>query len=326
MYNTKKENIAIVGSGRVAIRFANAIHKMNNATLFGVCGRTKESVAEFVRKTENQPVSLQTTDFDTIIKNKEVDIIIIATPDYMHTDMVIAAMKENKHILLEKPLCNTIEDAKLILDAHKNSSSQVALGYHLRWHAGLRLLKDKLQQLDREDIIDISLTWAHTFIEEAKWRKDRDRPTWWCMSGLGTHCIDILRWYFVPLCGEISRVTVKTDNSRFHTNDESNDISITFQNGTTASIKCSMLFDEKFTLKIQTKQGLIVADDMMGTAENRKILWYDEELSFESHNNLYQDEINNLITAINENKPVEVDIVEGYNNVCIMNGLLNNSK
>ena len=65
---------------------------------------------------------------------------------------------------------------------------------------------------------------------------------------------------------------------------------------------------------------------MMGTAENRKILWYDEELSFESHNNLYQDEINNLITAINENKPVEVDIVEGYNNVCIMNGLLNNSK
>jgi predicted dehydrogenase len=141
-------NIGIVGPGRVAARFAKSINAMPNATLFGVCGKTTAAVEDFINKTNSDQTCIQSTDFDEFIQNDLLDILIIATPDNMHTELVLKALQFNKHLLIEKPLCTRLEEAEKIMAAARNSTSTIALGYHLRWHAGLRLLKQKLQTLN----------------------------------------------------------------------------------------------------------------------------------------------------------------------------------
>lgn len=208
------------------------------------------------------------------------------------------------------------------MTAARSSTSTIALGYHLRWHRGLRLLKQKLQALSADEIYHISLNWGHTFIQEAKWRQNPGQ--WWCMTTLGTHCIDILRWYFVPICGELEELNIISSNAKFNTNDETLTMTMRFKNGTTANIHCSILVNEPFSLRIHTQKGLIRAGDMMGLPANRKIVFYDEILPFNSDNDLYRDEINDLIRAIQENSEPEVTLREGYNNLCNTLMQLNN--
>lgn len=307
-------NIGIVGPGRVAARFAKSINAMPNATLFGVCGRTAAAVEDFIHKTNSAKTCIQSIDFDEFIQNDLLDIIIIATPDHLHSEFVLKALRLNKHLLIEKPLCTTLEEAQKIMAAARNSSSTVALGYHLRWHTGLRLLKQNLQTLRSDEISHIDLNWGHTFIQEAKWRQNSGQ--WWCMSTLGTHCIDILRWYFVPICGELEDFNIISSNTQFNTTDETLMMAMRFKNGTTANINCSILLNDPFSLRVHTQKGLIRAEDMMGLPANRKIVFYDKVLPFSSDNDLYRDEINDLIRAIQENSEPEVTLSEGYNNLC----------
>jgi predicted dehydrogenase len=255
-------NIGIVGPGRVAARFAKSIHAMPNATLLGICGRTAAAVEDFINKTNSDPTCIQSTDFDEFIQNDLLDIIIIATPDNMHTELVLKALQFNKHLLIEKPLC--------------------------------------------------------TNLEEAKWRQNAG--LWWCMTTLGTHCIDIIRWYFVPICGEVDDLNIISSNAKFNTTDETLMMTMRFKNGTTASIHCSILLNEPFSLRIHTEKGLICADDMMGSLANRKIVFYDEVLPFNCNNDLYKDELNDLIRAIQENSEPEVTLSDGYRNMCNMYG------
>jgi predicted dehydrogenase len=311
-------NIGIVGPGRVAARFAKSINAMPNATLFGVCGKTTAAVEDFINKTNSDQTCIQSTDFDEFIQNDLLDILIIATPDNMHTELVLKALQFNKHLLIEKPLCTRLEEAEKIMAAARNSTSTIALGYHLRWHAGLRLLKQKLQTLNSNEIYHISLNWGHTFIQEAKWRQNAGQ--WWCMTTLGTHCIDIIRWYFVPICGELDDLNIISSNTKFNTTDETLMMTMRFKNGATASINCSILFNEPFSLHIHTEKGLIRADDMMGLPANRTIVFYDEVLPFNCNNDLYRDEINDLMRAIQENSEPEVTLSDGYRNMCNMYG------
>jgi predicted dehydrogenase len=138
------------------------------------------------------------------------------------------------------------------------------------------------------------------------------------MTTLGTHCIDIIRWYFVPICGELDELNIISSNSKFNTTDETLTMAMRFQNGTTASIHCSILSDEPFSLHIHTHKGLIVADDMMGLPANRKVVFYEEILSFNSDNDLYRDELNDLMRAIQGNSEPEVTLRYGYKNMCNM--------
>jgi predicted dehydrogenase len=311
-------NIGIVGPGRVAARFAKSINTMPNATLFGICGKTTAAVEDFIHKTNSAKTCIQSIDFDEFIQNDLLDIIIIATPDNSHTELVIKALQFNKHLLIEKPLCTNLEEAEKIMAAARNSSSTVALGYHLRWHTGLRLLKQKSQILRSDELSHIDLNWGHTFIQEAKWRQNPGQ--WWCMTTLGTHCIDILRWYFLPICGELENIHILSSNDQFNTTDETLVINMCFQNGTTANINCSILLNEPFSLRIHTQKGLICAEDMMGLPDNRKIVFYDKVLPFSSDNDLYRDELNDLIRAIVENSEPEVTLDEGYKNMRCMYG------
>lgn len=58
-----------------------------------------------------------TTDWKDIIKDPEVDLVIIATPNFTHAEIAIAAAKAGKHILCEKPMANKLEDGQAMVDA-----------------------------------------------------------------------------------------------------------------------------------------------------------------------------------------------------------------
>ncbi|MBK7284242.1 MAG: Gfo/Idh/MocA family oxidoreductase [Sphingomonadales bacterium] len=63
-----------------------------------------------------------------------LDAVFVSTPHFAHRDLCIAAFEAGLHVLCEKPLANTVEDAAATVDAAKKADRVLALGFNLRYY------------------------------------------------------------------------------------------------------------------------------------------------------------------------------------------------
>jgi len=308
-------NIGIIGSGRVAERHATAL---TNAQLWSIGSRDMTNAQAFAQRHGAIATENAFTDLSAMLADPNLDAVIIATPDKLHKAHILLALQAEKAILVEKPLCTSIESGHKIFSAYQQAKVTVAVGYHLRWHSGLRKLAEKIHANEFGNIHNLKLHWAVDFKEHGKWRIDSNHSQWFCLTVLGTHLVDIARWLMIPGCGEVIEIksTVKNlPNSRF---DSEANITLYFASGAIAEIFCSILFSSPFSLEIKTDQKNILGADLMGEIKNRKIVVDDEPLIVDATPNLYVAQLNNFSESIVENKQPEVSLDEGLKNVEIL--------
>src|SRR5438132_750377 len=81
--------------------------------------------ASLKRIASDAPGAAQTPDYKTILDNKDIKAVVVATPTHQHKDIVLAALKAGKHVYCEAPLATTVEDAKAIAAAAKATRTSV---------------------------------------------------------------------------------------------------------------------------------------------------------------------------------------------------------
>jgi predicted dehydrogenase len=152
------------------------------------------------------PAAAQTPDYKTILENKDIKAIIIATPTHQHKDIALAALKAGKHVYCEAPLATTIEDARTIALAAKAAKQQV-------FQAGLQFRADPqrhfLVPFIRSGAIGNWLSARGQFHKKQSWRStspkpEREKELNWRLSKetsigligeLGIHNIDQAVWF-----------------------------------------------------------------------------------------------------------------------------------
>ncbi len=87
-----------------------------------------------------------TKDYHDILADPSIDAVVIATPEHLHHQMVLEALKANKHIYVEKPLSHTIEEGEEILRAAKASDRVIQVGTQNRSNSLYHMAKDMLDQ------------------------------------------------------------------------------------------------------------------------------------------------------------------------------------
>ncbi|MBK9707061.1 MAG: Gfo/Idh/MocA family oxidoreductase [Acidobacteria bacterium] len=85
------------------------------------------------------------TDYRKMLEDKDIDVIVIATPDHWHMPMAVEAMEAGKHIYLEKPMTHTLDEAFKIYDTAKRTNRWVQVGSHgcsdPKWHKAREIVK-----------------------------------------------------------------------------------------------------------------------------------------------------------------------------------------
>jgi predicted dehydrogenase len=122
---SKKVNIAVAGLGFMGVTHLRAYRQLHNARLVAVCDISRRPVHGVLPGVngnlgESAPVPLGPgvrfyKEFEALLADKEVDVVDICTPTSLHPSHVAAAMRANKHVLCEKPLAQTAEDARKLL-------------------------------------------------------------------------------------------------------------------------------------------------------------------------------------------------------------------
>lgn len=113
-------NWGIIGLGAIAEKFANDLKLLTNARLFAVASRNKQKAIAFAKK--HNAVHAY-GDYKDIIKNKDLDIIYIATPHSSHYENTVSCLINKIAVLCEKPLAiNSSEVKKMITAARENNT------------------------------------------------------------------------------------------------------------------------------------------------------------------------------------------------------------
>lgn len=155
------------------------------------------------------------TDWRDIINDPEIDVVSICTPNNCHAEIAIAALEAGKHVICEKPIASTLEDAKKMEQAAAKAAEKGIISmnaYQYRRVPALVLAKKFLDEGSLGKILNIRCTYLQS------WSADPDSPLSWRfqkeIAGAGTlgdiasHVIDIAQY----LGGDIDQVVsmVKT--------------------------------------------------------------------------------------------------------------------
>ena len=149
------------------------------------------------------------SDWRSVVEDPEIDIIDIATPNHLHAEIAIAAAAAGKHIISEKPLARSGEEAKTMYDAVKNAGIVHMVAFNYRRTPAVALAKKYIS----EGAIGNILNFRGTYLQD--WSADPDGPLSWrfqkkiagsgSLGDIGTHVVDMARY----LCGEITQVNTQ---------------------------------------------------------------------------------------------------------------------
>ena len=137
-----------------------------------------------------------TTDYKEMIAREDLDGIVVATPDWLHADMVVNALEAGKFVYCEKPLATTIEDADRIIESSNRHPGKLMVGFNMRY---MPFVKQMKEIADSGEIGEIKAVWVRHFVGMGSiyyyhdWHADK-RNTGSLLLQKGSHDIDVVHF------------------------------------------------------------------------------------------------------------------------------------
>lgn len=210
----KKLNIGLVGAGFMGkahvVGYSNMPKLFWPAPAMPVLKTVCDIVPEIAQEAKERFGFAQCcTDWKEMIQDPEIDVVSICTPNNVHAPIAIAALEAGKHVICEKPIASTLEDAKAMAEAAEKAAAKGIISmnaYQYRRVPALVLAKKFLDEGALGEVLNIRCTYLQS------WSADPDSPLSWRfqkeIAGAGTlgdiasHVIDIAQY----LGGDIEEV------------------------------------------------------------------------------------------------------------------------
>ncbi|MBE8723525.1 Gfo/Idh/MocA family protein [Flavobacterium hungaricum] len=146
----KKVKWGIVGLGNIAGQFASDLLLLNDAVLTACASRDKNKAAAFAIE-YNAAKSYDS--YEALFNDEEIDIVYIATPHNSHTDLAIRALEKGKHVLCEKPMALSYNDAVRMTAASRKHNKFFMEAF---WTRFIPAIQDILQKVNTKEIGELN--------------------------------------------------------------------------------------------------------------------------------------------------------------------------
>lgn len=291
--------VGLIGPGSIADeRLIPALAKVAGAIFWSVLGRDAAKTKAFAEKHGAKAPASAFTDLAAFLADPELDAVIIASPDKLHADQAIACAKAGKHVFVEKPLSTNASDAAAIAAACEAARVQLAVGYHLRYHAGHRKVFTLIGNPATSPIgviRHINVSWTMQ-AKTADWRADGKLGQWWSLAALGTHSLDLVTW----LLGQdkVKETTCAVSSPVFGSaHDETSLVGLVFESGVTAQILSSVILRAPRIVEIFGSKGVIRCVETLGPRGTGSITINGEEMPFDAVDP-YEGELKDFVTSV----------------------------
>ena len=328
-------NFALVGCGKIAKRHSDllGLKKINGANLVAVCDMVEENAKNIANKFS---IPFYTNMNDMMSDNNlDVDVVVVLTASGNHAKDVTELAKYGKHIVVEKPMSLTLNDADQMIHACDKAGIRLFVIKQNRFNVPIMKLKEAIDsgRFGKLVLGTVRVRWCRKqdYYDQNPWRGT------WAMDGgvltnQASHHIDLLEWMF----GEVESVFAISSTAL--ANIEAEDtavVNIKFKNGALGIIEATTAVrpsDLEGSISVMGEGGSVIVG---GFAANELKIWnFENEIPednemFDKFSRNPENEIGyahqayyeHVVDCINNNKQQLIDGLEGRKSLELINAI-----
>jgi len=165
---TEKLKVAIIGCGGIANgKHLPSLSKLKQIEIVAFCDIEIEKAKNAAEKYGTIEAAVY-EDYKQLLKDPSIDVVHVCTPNISHAEISIAALESGKHVMCEKPMAKTYEEAKAMVEASERTGKKLTIGYNNRYRQDSQYLH---KVCERGDLGEIYFAKAHAI-------RRRAVPTW----------------------------------------------------------------------------------------------------------------------------------------------------
>lgn len=310
--------VAIIGAGLQCRRRAPIIKSSRDDELVAIASKEPSHAEATARQFECEALPT----WQDVMRRDDVDAVLVCTPPHVHAEISIAALQAGKHVLCEKPLSRTLDEAKAMMQAARNAKRTLKCGFNHRHHPAIWEAKRRVDHGDLGRPLFARCRYGHIGRPgyEKEWRADPAQAAGGQFMEQGTHVFDLFRWFL----GEPAEVVCMTSRLYFSAQplDENGMAILRMASGATASFHASMTnWKNLFSFEVFGEDAYVHAEGLGASygVETLSIGKRDFTAPFQDHiiqyrggDTSWRDEWNEFVAAIREGRAPLGDGCDGY--------------
>jgi predicted dehydrogenase len=158
--------VAQLGVGRWGVNLLRVLGQNPDIAFRAVCDLDPKLAAAAARRVNATPSS----DYDSVLNDPTIDAVVISTPSGLHFQHVMAAIEAGKHVFVEKPMANSIDEAHRMIAAAESHKVRLMVGHTFLYNAAVREVK---RLIDAGEIGDIHYVYSRR-LNLGQFRRDSD--------------------------------------------------------------------------------------------------------------------------------------------------------
>jgi len=187
--------VGLVGCGAIARRAHLPGLKAAGAEVVAFSSRTRAS-AELAAAEAGSGVVVP--DWRDLVALRDVDAVVISTPNALHAEQALAAIRQGKHVLLEKPFTVTVEEADQVLAEADRYGAVVMAAHNARFAPAVQAAAQAVRSGELGSVSAVRAVFTHggpvTWAAEAQWFYDSALSGGGALLDLGVHLVDAVRF------------------------------------------------------------------------------------------------------------------------------------
>lgn len=192
---SRKLKVAVIGCGGIANgKHLPSLSVQPEVELVAFCDIVVERAEEAAAKFGADGAKVY-SDFQELLRDTDIDVVHVCTPNDSHAEITVASLESGKHVMCEKPMAKTSEQAREMLDAAKRTGKKLSIAYQNRFRSDSLYLKEVCESGELGDI----------YFGKALATRRRAVPTWGVfldeekqgggpLIDIGTHALDLTLW------------------------------------------------------------------------------------------------------------------------------------
>ncbi|UCE10747.1 MAG: Gfo/Idh/MocA family oxidoreductase, partial [Candidatus Thorarchaeota archaeon] len=162
-------NVGVIGYGYAGRNFHSYLIGLESRlNLHSVCVRNPERRRRAAK--EHRVKTFRNV--DDMLKDKDIDLIVVATPHSTHAELAIKSMEAGKHVVVEKIMCMNTVEARAMIDASKKNNVMLTVFHNRRWDGDYLTVKKVLEDglIGEPYLIEESILGYAERVDPSRWR------------------------------------------------------------------------------------------------------------------------------------------------------------
>jgi len=184
-----KLRCGVIGTGAIGIGHLLSLTSCPRAAAVAIAESNAQRAKE---ATERFKIPRSYNDFRELLDQPDIDAVTIATPNYLHAEIAIAALKARKHVLVEKPLATSAKDAARIIETAKKAKRTLMVAQNFRFNRYTQIAKMIIDKGELGEIYHARCFWLRRngIPRIGSWFTQKKLAGGGCMLDIGGHLLD----------------------------------------------------------------------------------------------------------------------------------------